>query len=78
MPMLNASGHRPIDVPLWLSVLGPRGHAPAVDMADGIIGPPRPTLPRAVITSRTELDPDEYAGSERVREAIGPCLRRTV
>ena len=29
---------RPIDVPLWLSVLGPKGSARAADVADGIIG----------------------------------------
>ena len=73
--MLHASGlaqPRPIDVPLWISVFGPRGTALAADVADGIIGPPHPTLPAAMIVSGTVLDPGEDQGSERVREAIGP------
>jgi 5,10-methylenetetrahydromethanopterin reductase len=63
---------RPIEVPLWLSVFGPRGAALAAEVADGIIGPPHPTLPTATIVSGTVLDLDEEAGSSRVREAIGP------
>lgn len=63
---------RPIDVPLWLSVFGPRGAALAGEVADGIIGPPHPTLPAAMIASGTVLDPGEDPGSSRVREAVGP------
>jgi len=73
--MLHAGGMsqpRPIEVPLWLSVLGPRGAALASDVADGVIGPPHTTLPTATIASGTVLDPGEDPGSERVREAIGP------
>ena len=73
--MLHASGlaePRPIDVPLWISVFGPRGTEVAADVADGIIGPPHPTLPAAMIVSGTVLDPGEDQGSDRVREAIGP------
>ena len=73
--MLHADGiaqTRPIEVPLWLSVLGPRGAALAGDVADGVIGPPHTTLPTATIASGTVLDPGEDPGSERVREAIGP------
>ena len=73
--MLHAEGiaePRPIEVPLWLSVLGPRGAALASDVADGVIGPPHTTLPTATIASGTVLDPGEDPGSERVREAIGP------
>lgn len=73
--MLHAPGltaDRPVDVPLWLSVFGPRGTALAEEIADGIIGPPRPTLPAAMIVSGTVLDPGEDARSDRVREAIGP------
>jgi 5,10-methylenetetrahydromethanopterin reductase len=73
--MLHASGlaePRPIEVSLWISVFGPRGTALAGDVADGIIGPPHPTLPAAIITSATMLDPGEDQGSNRVREAIGP------
>ena len=36
---------RPLTVPLWLSVLGPRGTERAPEVADGTIGPPHPTLP---------------------------------
>lgn len=73
--MLHARGltePRPIEVPLWLSVFGPRGTALAGDVADGIIGPPHPTLPAAMIVSGTVLDPGEAAGANRVRDAIGP------
>jgi len=73
--MLHASGLtelRPIDVPLWLSVFGPRGAALAGEVADGIIGPVHPTLPAAMITSGTVLEPGEDPGSNRALEAIGP------
>ncbi|MBL7496902.1 LLM class flavin-dependent oxidoreductase [Frankia sp. CNm7] len=73
--MLHADGlaaPRPLDVPLWLSVFGPRGTAIATDLADGVIGPPHPTLPTATILSGTVLDPRENPGSDRVREAVGP------
>lgn len=63
---------RPITVPLWLSVFGPRGAELAGMIADGIIGPPHPTLPSATIVSGTVLDPGEDPNSTRVREAIGP------
>lgn len=73
--MLHADGltaPRPIDVPLWLSVFGPRGNALATDIADGIIGPPHPVLPTATLISGTVLEPGEDPGGTRVREAIGP------
>jgi len=73
--MLHADGiaePRPIEAPLWLSALGPRGAALATDVADGVIGPPHATLPTATIASGTVLDPGEDQGSQRVREAIGP------
>ncbi len=73
--MLHAPGlaaDRPLPVPLWLSVFGPRGTALAREIADGIIGPPHATLPTAMIVSGTVLDPGEDAGSDRVTEAIGP------
>ena len=73
--MLHAAGlaaPRPIEVPLWLSVFGPRGSVLAGDIADGVIGPPHPTLPAAMIVSGTVLDPGEEPGSSRVREAVGP------
>jgi 5,10-methylenetetrahydromethanopterin reductase len=73
--MVHASGlaePRPVQVPLWISVFGPRGTALAAEVADGIIGPPHPTLPAAMIVSGTVLDPGEDPGSDRVRAAIGP------
>ncbi|MDQ0829175.1 5,10-methylenetetrahydromethanopterin reductase [Streptomyces achromogenes] len=73
--MLHAPGltaARPLDVPVWLSVFGPRGSALATGLADGIIGRPHPGLPTATIVSGTVLDDGEDAGSARVREAIGP------
>ena len=73
--MLHADGlaePRPIEVPLWLSVFGPRGIALADGIADGIIGPPHRTLPAAMIVSGTVLEEGEEAGADRVREAIGP------
>ena len=72
--MLHAPGlaqARPVAVPLWLSVFGPRGRALACETADGIIGSPHPTLPAAMIVSGTVLEPGEDPGSDRVRDAIG-------
>jgi 5,10-methylenetetrahydromethanopterin reductase len=66
------AGPRPIDVPIWLSVFGPRGVARAPEVADGIIGPPHHTLPSATMVSGTVLAPGEDPGSPRVRAAIGP------
>jgi 5,10-methylenetetrahydromethanopterin reductase len=63
---------RPIDVPIWLSVTGPRGNERAPEVADGTIGPPHPTLPSATMLNGTVLDDGEEPGSDRVREAIGP------
>jgi len=71
--MLHAPGlaeDRPVAIPLWLSVFGPRGCALAGDVADGVIGPPHPTLPAAMIVSGTVLEPGEEPGSDRVRDAI--------
>jgi 5,10-methylenetetrahydromethanopterin reductase len=73
--MLHSAGlaqRRPIDVPIWLSVFGPKGVAMAGDIADGIIGLPHPTLPTATMVSGTVLDPGESADSARVQEAIAP------
>jgi 5,10-methylenetetrahydromethanopterin reductase len=63
---------RPVTVPLWLSVLGPRGNARAADVAEGTIGPKHATLPTATLLSGTVLAPGEARRSERVRQAIGP------
>ncbi|HEX4017490.1 MAG TPA: LLM class flavin-dependent oxidoreductase [Frankiaceae bacterium] len=63
---------RPLDVDLWLSAFGPKGHALAADIADGVIGPPHPTLPSATITWGTVLEPGEDPNSARAKEALGP------
>lgn len=73
--MQQASGlaaARPIGVPIWLSVFGPRGTERAGEVADGIIGPPHPTLPTATMISGTVLDDGEDPESDRVRYAVGP------
>lgn len=73
--MLHAAGlaaPRPLDVPIWLSVFGPKGAALAGECADGIIGLPNPFLPTATIVSGTVLEAGEQRDASRVREAIGP------
>ena len=69
-PGMTAS--RPVSVPLWLSVMGPRGNARAHEVADGIIGPPHPKLPSAAMMAGTVLDPGESPRSSRVLKAVGP------
>ncbi|MGO8770338.1 LLM class flavin-dependent oxidoreductase [Mycobacterium sp.] len=69
-PGMTAS--RPVRVPLWLSVMGPRGNERAHEVADGIIGPPHPTLPSATMMSGTVLDVGEDPRSSRVLAAVGP------
>ncbi|MCV7179147.1 LLM class flavin-dependent oxidoreductase [Mycolicibacterium sphagni] len=63
---------RPVPVPLWLSVTGPRGNERAHEVADGIIGPPHPTLPAATMMAGTVLDVDENPRSDRALHAVGP------
>jgi 5,10-methylenetetrahydromethanopterin reductase len=63
---------RPVQVPIWVSVLGPKGNARAPEVAEGTIGPPHPVLPTATLVSGTVLDPGESRTSQRVRAAVGP------
>jgi 5,10-methylenetetrahydromethanopterin reductase len=63
---------RPIAVPLWLGVSGPRGHARAPEVADGTIGPRHPTLPTVTMVSGSVLESGEDRSSPRVLEAVGP------
>ena len=63
---------RPVQVPLWLSVMGPRGNERAHEVADGIIGPPHPRLPSATMMTGTVLDEGENPRSTRVLQAVGP------
>ena len=66
------TAQRPVQVPLWLSVMGPRGNERAHEEADGIIGPPHPSLPSATMITGTILDEGESPGSSRVLNAVGP------
>ncbi len=69
---IGSATPRPIPVPLWLSVFGPKGNDRATTAADGIIGPPHPTLPSATMVNGTVLEDGESPDSERVTRAIGP------
>jgi 5,10-methylenetetrahydromethanopterin reductase len=71
-PGMTAS--RPVKVPLWLSVMGPRGNQRAPEVADGIIGPLHNTLPTATMVSGTVLNPGEDPRSSRVLQAVGPWV----
>jgi 5,10-methylenetetrahydromethanopterin reductase len=66
------TARRPVQVPLWLSVMGPRGNERAHEVADGIIGPPHSTLPSATMMIGTVLDEGENPRSPRVLQAVGP------
>jgi 5,10-methylenetetrahydromethanopterin reductase len=66
------TARRPVQVPLWLSVMGPRGNERAHEVADGIIGPPHPTLPTATMIIGTVLDEGENPRSTRALNAVGP------
>ncbi|BBZ41127.1 LLM class flavin-dependent oxidoreductase [Mycobacterium conspicuum] len=66
------SAPRPVQAPLWLSVLGPRGNERAHEVADGVIGPPHPKLPSATMIAGTVLDEGEDPRSTRVLRAVGP------
>jgi 5,10-methylenetetrahydromethanopterin reductase len=71
---------RPIDTPLLLSALGPKGlelvdELHAADVIDGFIGMSDVVvdLPwRVRMTPGTVLDPGETVASERVQDALGP------
>jgi 5,10-methylenetetrahydromethanopterin reductase len=66
------ASERPVAVPLWLSVFGPRGAERAPGVADGVIGRPHSSLPSATMVSGTVLDAGEDRRSKRVLEAVGP------
>jgi 5,10-methylenetetrahydromethanopterin reductase len=74
--MLHAPGFapsRPIELPILLGVVGERGRAVALEVADGIIGPVNPAgFQWAARTYHgTVLDPGEDPGSARAIEAAG-------
>jgi 5,10-methylenetetrahydromethanopterin reductase len=68
----GVAASRPLAVPLWVSVMGPRGNERAPEVADGTIGPPHRSLPTATMVSGTVLEPGEDPRSSRVLAAIGP------
>jgi 5,10-methylenetetrahydromethanopterin reductase len=69
---------RPIDVPLGLAPIGPKGMTVARELADGVILTATPAADDrqwsriALLVTGTVLDDDEDYRSPRVREAIGP------
>jgi 5,10-methylenetetrahydromethanopterin reductase len=63
---------RPIPVPIWVSVFGPRGTARASEVAEGTLGPKHPNLPTGTMVSGTVLYPGESGRADRVKDAIGP------
>jgi 5,10-methylenetetrahydromethanopterin reductase len=71
---------RPIDVPMYVAVAGPKGFGVAHDIADGVVlGGTPPTDEHdarwstvAMLVNGTVLDPGEDETSERVRAAVGP------
>jgi 5,10-methylenetetrahydromethanopterin reductase len=80
--MLHAPGlapPRPIPVPLWLAPGGPKGHAVARELADGIItsAPPDGIEPAwescALLVFGTVVRPGEDHTSRRLIETAGPC-----
>ncbi|MCU1393098.1 MAG: hypothetical protein JWM34_1526 [Ilumatobacteraceae bacterium] len=80
--MIHSDGFappRPIDVPLLMAPMGPKGYAAAHASADGVVLAMQPNEPldprwqiRALLTSGTILEPGDDHTSERVRAAIGP------
>ena len=74
-PFAGWAPERPINVPLILSALGPRGQQVAREVADGImtIGGGVTGFETAIqMTSGTVLDDGEDLTSPRVLEAVGP------
>lgn len=66
---------RPIDVPIYLSALGPKGQALAKEVADGLmtVGFGLPGFGEcAQLVVGTVLDPGEALTSERVKLSAGP------
>lgn len=68
---------RPIDVPILLSALGPKGQAIAAEIADGLmnVGPPQgDDVPDWYVhmINGTVLDPGEAPTAARVVDAAGP------
>jgi 5,10-methylenetetrahydromethanopterin reductase len=80
--MLHSSGwapSRPINVPLGLAPIGPKGFATAREIADGVIltAPPgledAPWPHAALLINGTVVEPGESHKSQRLLEAAGPA-----
>ena len=81
MRMLHPDGHaapRPVEVPVLVGALGPKGHDVARDLGDGLFATQavaeaaREFSWVAFLYWGTVLDDGEDPGSERVRAAAGP------
>lgn len=78
MQLPGTGPQRPIDVPLWLAVAGPKGVAAAAELkAPGVIWTGLPTADgpwreTALLRFGTVLDPGEDHTDPRVVEAAGP------
>ncbi len=77
--MIHSPGYappRPIDVPLLLAPMGPKGFAYARELADGVIVASPPGTdewdPCALLCSGTVLEPGEDHTSPRVLETLAP------
>jgi len=67
---------RPLDVPILLSAMGPKGQAIAAEVADGLMHVAPPDSPGGAwhvqMVNGTVLDADESPSDPRVRDAAGP------
>jgi 5,10-methylenetetrahydromethanopterin reductase len=86
MRMLHPEGHaaaRPVEVPVLIGALGPKGQAVAKELGDGVFtvaGVPafvREFPWAAHLVWGSVLEEGEDYGSERVRAAAGPGLMQT-
>jgi 5,10-methylenetetrahydromethanopterin reductase len=72
---------RPINVPLLVAPMGPKGFGVAQEVADGVVLATEPVTPiderwpiRALLVTGTILQPGEDSTSLRVRNALGPVF----
>ena len=83
--MIHSPGYappRPIDVPLLVAPMSPKGFAVARELADGVIVSAPPGTdewdPCALLCSGTVLDPGEDHTSARVVETLGPSYATAI
>jgi 5,10-methylenetetrahydromethanopterin reductase len=80
--MLHADGFaapRPVEVPILIAAMGPKGLAAAEELADGVLVIPAPPLEttlgwKTMLLAGTVLEEGEDLSSERVRTAAGPFI----